>query len=370
VRVLFKAALPSPPLTTRALPCSSARLLSRLLLATSFCTTSAAESIPESITIFVAASHIVQTCLTSTTSSLPSLAVTRMLTSKKERREYTYLDLSMLSSFFTILHLAYIYIGLGMALTAPSSSVAASSPNSLGSDAMEESDSEADNDDDVPARSSDIPYPLEGKYIDAKDKARINGLPQLERERILGERAEELNKAQWAAELSRRAKEKELQGTPTDRKRKASSIEPDDSQRKSSRQKVRGKNEKLEAYKLERAQRGQQRQRHDDRRNRRRSSSYDSRRGSDRDADGESEVEYTEYDNAPRQEEPAELRHFESIRVGRGFFAEVCFNPGFEEAMAGAFVRVGTGQDSHHRTLYKMAQIKGMFGSQGVRDHH
>jgi RNA polymerase-associated protein RTF1 len=226
---------------------------------------------------------------------------------------------------------------------------------------MEESDSEADNDDDVPARSSEIPYPLEGKYIDTKDKARINSLPQLERERILGERAEELNKAQWAAELSRRAREKELQGTP-DRKRKASSIEPDDSQRKSSRQKVRGKNDKLEEYKREREQRDQQRQRRDDgHRGRRRSISYDSRRGSDVDADGESEVEYTDYREKSREKVPAELNHFESVRVGRGFFANVCFDPGFEETMTGCYVRVGTGQDSQRRTLYKMAQIKGMY---------
>ncbi|KAJ4371527.1 RNA polymerase-associated protein rtf1 [Neocucurbitaria cava] len=236
------------------------------------------------------------------------------------------------------------------------SSPAASSPNSLGSDAMDESDS--DRDDDVPERATDVPYPLEGKYVDESDKRRIMGMSQLEREEILGQRAEEMSKANFQAELARRA------AMQNDRKRKADSEEPDDSMRKSSRPKVQPrKNEKLEAYKREREQRGQQRQRQDDRRNgRRRSSSADRDGGSDLDADGESDVDWD--DRAPekaREELPATLRDFESVRVGRGFFSEVCFHPGFEEAMTGTFGRVGVGQDAQRRTLYKMAQIKGFF---------
>ncbi|KAF1836122.1 plus-3-domain-containing protein [Decorospora gaudefroyi] len=236
------------------------------------------------------------------------------------------------------------------------SSPAASSPNSLGSDAMDESDS--DRDDDVPERTAEVPYPLEGKYMDESDKRRIMGLSQLEREEILGQRAEEMSHANFKAELARRA----AASQQNDRKRKADSDEPDDPSRRSSRPKVQPrKNEKLEAYKREREQRGQQRQRNDDRRSgRRRSSSGDRPRGSDVDADGESDVEWD--DRLPekaREEMPATLRDFESVRVGRGFFSEVCFHPGFEEAMTGAFGRVGVGQDAQRRTLYKMAQIKG-----------
>ncbi|KAI8935302.1 hypothetical protein NX059_007890 [Plenodomus lindquistii] len=233
------------------------------------------------------------------------------------------------------------------------SSPAASSPNSLGSDAMDESDS--DRDDDAPERTAEVPYPLEGKYIDEADKRRIMAMSQLDREEILGQRAEEMSKANFQAELARRAANMQ-----NDRKRKADSEEPDDAMHKSSRPKVQPrKNEKLEAYKREREQRGQQRQRQDDRR-RRRSSSASHGGGSDLDADGESDVEWD--DRAPekaREEQPASLRDFESVRVGRGFFSEVCFYPGFEEAMTGTFGRVGVGQDSSRRTLYKMAQIKG-----------
>ncbi|KAF2259757.1 plus-3-domain-containing protein [Lojkania enalia] len=240
------------------------------------------------------------------------------------------------------------------------SSVGASSPNSLGSGAMDESDSERD-DADVVDRDRDVPYPLEGKYLDAKDRSYINGLPQVERERILAERVEEINRAKFSAELIRKARQVADVGT-SDRKRKATSPEPEHSQRVNLRQKVKGKTtDKLEAYKRDREQRGQQRQRVDDRRNgRRRSSSGDRGDGSDVDAEGESEVEWDDHvHKVPKEEEPATLIHFDSVRVGRGFFGKVCFYPGFEDAMTGTFARIGTGQDAQRRTLYKMAQIKG-----------
>jgi RNA polymerase-associated protein RTF1 len=229
---------------------------------------------------------------------------------------------------------------------------------------MDESDS--DRDDDVPERTADVPYPLEGKYIDEADRRKIMAMSQLDREEILGQRAEEMSSAAFKADLARRVANQQ-----NDRKRKADSEEPDDAMRKSSRPKVQPrKNEKLEAYKREREQRGQQRQRNDDRRGRRRSSSGDRDGASDLDADGESDVEWD--DRQPekvREELPATLRDFESVRVGRGFFSEVCFHPGFEEAMTGAFGRVGVGQDSQRRTLYKMAQIKGRIMQLICQDH-
>jgi len=241
-----------------------------------------------------------------------------------------------------------------MKLTRRSSSEAPSSPNSLGSGDMDESDS--DRDDDLPTRDADVPYPLEGKYVDARDKQRILAMSQLEREEILGQRAEEMSKANFHADLLRRA-------AMNSRKRKADSEEPEDSQRKSSRQVKPKTNDRLEAYKRDREQKGQQRQRVDDGRNgRRRSSSADRDAGSDLDAEGDEDVDWDEgRKSVVRDEQPAELGHFESLRVGRGTFSKYCFWPGFEEAMTGTYGRVGIGQDSQRRTLYKMAYVKGEF---------
>lgn len=277
---------------------------------------------------------------------------------------FTYLSSSAHLSFARLLRLSFynfslsrpLALPLNMKLTPPSSSVAASSPNSLGSGDMDESDS--DRDDDIPTRDSDVPYPLEGKYIDARDKARILGLSQLEREEILGQRAEEMSKVNFQAELARRA------ASMQNRKRKADSEEPDDSLRKSSRQVKAKRNPELERliHAREQKQRDQRQRQEDHRNGRRRSSSADRDAGSDLDAEGESEVEWDEgVKPVAREEQPATLVHFESVRVGRGFFSQVCFYPGFEEAITGTFGRIGVGQDSQRRTLYKMAQIKGVF---------
>ncbi|KAF1929915.1 plus-3-domain-containing protein [Didymella exigua CBS 183.55] len=242
------------------------------------------------------------------------------------------------------------------------SSPAASDHSELGSDAMEESDS--DRDDDAPAPSSDVPYPLEGKYVDEADKRRIMAMSQLDREEILGQRAEDMSKANFTAELARRAANMQ-----NERKRKLDADEPDETRRPKVKARV---NDKLEEYKRNREQRGQQRDRdHDrdrdaDRRAARRGSSSADRGGAsdvDVDADGESDVEWDERAPAkPRDDVPATLRDLESVRVGRGFFSEVCFYPGFEDAVTGTFGRVGVGQDAQRRTMYKMAQIKGNTG--------
>lgn len=236
----------------------------------------------------------------------------------------------------------------------------APSPNSLGSGAMSESDSDRDDRDD---HGDGVLYPLEGKYIDEKDKANIMAMSQLEREKILGERAEEVESKKFSAELIRRNKqsERETLKFAEKKKRKASTADLEDNQRKSSRQKIKT-SEPLEAYKRERAERGQLRKRQNDRRERERRSQSHDKVGSDVDAEGESE----ESDGGakktqPIHEEPtAVLRDFQRIRIGRTGLADVCFYPGFEKAVNGAFVRVGTGVDHHTgRTLYKMAQIKG-----------
>jgi RNA polymerase-associated protein RTF1 len=227
---------------------------------------------------------------------------------------------------------------------------------------MDESDSDRE-DGHVPDRDTDVPYPLEGKYKDSRDKSKISAMPQLERERILGERAEEMSRAQFQAELARRARDMGKANMQSDRKRKAASQDPDDSDHRTSRPKVKVKmNDKLEEYKRNREQRGQQRERQNDRHNdrRRRSSSGDRRGDSDVDADGESEVDWDDRrKEAPRVEQPATLSDFEAVRMGRSFFSQVCFYPGFEDAMTGTFARIGTGIDAQRRTLYKMAQIKG-----------
>ncbi|KAK8176017.1 hypothetical protein IWX90DRAFT_129057 [Phyllosticta citrichinensis] len=229
----------------------------------------------------------------------------------------------------------------------------ASSQDSLGSGAMDESDSDAGAD-SGPDDSN--PYPIEGKFTSYEDKARIMGLPELERESILAERSAEMERRTQDLNMmrlmaGRQAKE--------DKKRKAGTVDLDEDQRKSSRQRIRGVgDEKLAAYKKQREQTFEQRNRRN--RTRRSPSVASERRQSDLDAEGDSDVEWDERRKSPaRDEPPAELRDFERVRVGRSNFSKVCFYPGFGEHLIGCYCRVSIGQDkSTGQGIYRMCQIK------------
>ncbi|EON67574.1 hypothetical protein W97_06942 [Coniosporium apollinis CBS 100218] len=223
---------------------------------------------------------------------------------------------------------------------------------------MSESDS-----DRAPADESDdeVMYPLEGKYKSEKDKAEIMQMSEIRREEILAERAAEVERKAQDLHLRRLVQDRERHEAKNaeKKKRKAAAADLDDGQRKSSRQKTKA-SEPLEAYKRQREQKNASRRRQDDRKDRdRRSGSRDGR--SDVDAEGESEVEWDDRPAPPvREEPPAELKDFERVRVGRSYFARVCFYPGFDEAISGCYCRVSVGINRETgRPTYRMARIKG-----------
>lgn len=227
-------------------------------------------------------------------------------------------------------------------------SSAPASPDSLGSGAMEESDSDA--------AAADIsedsnPYPVEGKFISWEDKTRIMGLSEVERESILAERAAEIERRNQDLNLRRL-----MQSKKSEKKRTASAADLDDGGRKG----TSSRKAALEAYTRDRQRKMDQRSRRDHG-SRSRSASSE-RMQSDIDAEGESDVEFADYPSkSPAKDEPpAELKDFERVRVGRSNFAKVCFYPGFEDYLIGCFARVSIGLDkSTGQGVYRMCQIKG-----------
>lgn len=234
-----------------------------------------------------------------------------------------------------------------------------SSPNSLGSGAMDESDSDAPG--SPASNSSEAPlYPVEGKFQSSADRDHILSLPEIEREEILAERAQEVLKRNQDLQLRKALASSKLAASK--HKRKAAE-ELEDGARKTSRPKVtRGEPTALDAYKKARESRGTDRNRLDSRRDRR-----DERSPSDgySDADAEgSEVEWAVEPTSDRRDEPtADLKDFERCRVGRTNFAKVCFYPTFEAAIKGCFCRVSIGINRETgQNMYRMAQIKGETG--------
>ncbi|RAH84806.1 plus-3-domain-containing protein [Aspergillus japonicus CBS 114.51] len=232
-----------------------------------------------------------------------------------------------------------------------------SAAESLDSASMSESDSASDSEGSADIGEDDGPmFPYEKLYYSAKDKEEIMAMPEIQREQILSERAQEVDRHNQDLALRRllASREREEARKAKKNKRKASAANLDEGNRKSSRQKttlggrkVGETSEAIEAYKRQREQKGKRDElrRRDPTAKDQKARSRDDRL-SDEDAEGESEVEWDDRERSPsppKDDPPAELRDVQRTRVGRSNFAQVCFYPGFEEAIAGCYARVNIG---------------------------
>lgn len=249
------------------------------------------------------------------------------------------------------------------------------SPNSLQSAPMSESDSESSAKETVDAEKP--MFPIENKFYSEKDRAHIISLSEIERESILAERAQLLERKLQDQHLRRllQARENTESRNSDKKKRKAATADLEDSQRKSSRQKttlggrkVGETSSAMKEYKRQLEQKGirdEERRRQGEERRDRKGLSFVEDGYSDADADGESEVEWDDGkpkagEHGVRKDEPAELNDVERVRIGRDNFGKVCFYPGFDDAIKNCFARVSIGLDkATGENIYRVAQIKG-----------
>lgn len=223
-------------------------------------------------------------------------------------------------------------------------------------------------------------FAYEKLYHNAADKKRIEALPEIEREALLADRSEQVEKHEQNAQLRRmlhaRAKDEAKQSAKL--KRKASAADLDDSQRKSSRQRTKvggGKageaNSAIAAYKKHREEKSlrdeQRKNRVVERRPDTHLDDY-----SDADAEGESDNEY-DYDSRrnkkkarslspviQKDDPTVELADLQRVRIGRENFAQVCWTPGFEETLTNCYARVCLGPGRNPgQNEYRLCSIKG-----------
>ncbi|KAH1293232.1 hypothetical protein KXX11_009385 [Aspergillus fumigatus] len=221
---------------------------------------------------------------------------------------------------------------------------------------MSESDAASDSEGASEDAEEDRPiFPYEKLYYSAKDKEEIMALPEIQREQILSERAQEVDRRNQDLALRRllASRERDEARRVKKSKRKASVADLEEGQRKSSRQKttlggrkVGEASEAIEAYKRQREKKG----RRDELRRRDMAAGeaapVKDEAPSDKDAEGESEVEWDNRERSPsppKDDPPADLRDIQRARVGRTNFAQVCFYPGFDEAISGCYARVNIG---------------------------
>jgi RNA polymerase-associated protein RTF1 len=236
---------------------------------------------------------------------------------------------------------------------------------------MDESDSDSDH--GPPTFDDGDRYPLEGKFINAADKAEIMAMPEIKREEVLADRANQIERDRQNRALRSLLQAREAEKKKGEKKRKADQADLDDSQRKTSRQrtKVGGGRvgeassgiDSLKRARDEKADRQRRRQEDLERNGGRRGNVRDD---SDGDAGADSELEWD--DGKPKGESvsppvhspPSELIDIQRVRVGRTKFAKICFYPGFDEAITGAFVRVNIGIDkATGNNVYRVAEVKG-----------
>lgn len=217
-------------------------------------------------------------------------------------------------------------------------------------------------------------FPYEKLYHDAADKAAIQSMPEVQREEVLAQRSEQLERHEQDLTLRRMlaARAKEEAKAAAKKKRKASVAEMEETQRKSSRQRTKlggGRageaSSAIEAYKKQRAEKSlRDAQRRQDPSKRRPASPDDDY--SDADAEAESDKEYNNrrqkrHSPSPMKDEPiAELDDVQHIRIGRDNFAQVCYYPGFEETLTDCYARVNLGPGrTPGVNEYRLCLIKG-----------
>lgn len=250
-----------------------------------------------------------------------------------------------------------------------------SDADSLDSAPMDESDSDDDDaSTDGKARGGaaaggddddDNKYPVDGLFISHAEKEEIMSMREVEREQILAERIQEKERAQQNRLLRQLVTNNEEK---KQKKRKAGAAELDgDSQRKTSRVRTKAgeTGSGFDSLRRARQEKEERSRRRDMDREKGRRLERSPSAGSDR--SGGSDVSWGTPRRPGRSRSPevkeiplADLSDLNRIRLSRTRFAEVCFHPGFEEAITGCYVRINIGPEPNTReNVYRIALIKG-----------
>ncbi|KAH9017356.1 plus-3-domain-containing protein [Lactarius deliciosus] len=207
---------------------------------------------------------------------------------------------------------------------------------------------------DGPESEEENPYPLEGKYIDEYDRQRLLEMPEIEREEVLAQRLEELQRITDKRNL--------------DQMLKAQKAGDGDSIVKAAKRQhtIRGatkeKSRKLDELKAKRkAKDERKRTRGSPKRDR--SSSPMEMETSDDEEDGqitkfeqEEEKERKLFGMAHPNDEPMSLEDLNKARLTRDSLAKHFLAPWFEDYVKGAYVRYLVGPDKYR--IYEIHQVQ------------
>ncbi|KAK1511718.1 plus-3 domain-containing protein [Colletotrichum tamarilloi] len=246
-------------------------------------------------------------------------------------------------------------------------SSAPGSPNSIGSAAMDESDSEAEphragQDDDEEDK-----YPIDGMFKSRAEKEMVMAMREVERESLLAERQAEIERHRQNRMLRQLVSKQENEEKKQKlKKRSADAADLEDESRTTARPRTDGKTSAIDELRRARAEKVDRIRRREEERKGLRSPRDDYQDDSDEGGDYEEnqrrrhrKSRSPEDEIVARELPPPDIRDFERIRVGKSRFAEHCFHPSFETTMIGCYVRISIGPDPKTgQDEYRMARIQ------------
>ncbi|KAN0133045.1 plus-3 domain containing protein [Lactarius tabidus] len=216
-------------------------------------------------------------------------------------------------------------------------------------------DMDSTSDADGPESEEENPYPLDGKYTDELDRQRLLEMPEIEREELLAQRQEELQRITDKRNL--------------DQMLKAQKAGDGDSISKAAKRQhtIRGatkeKSRKLDELKAKRKAKDERKRTRGSPKRDRSSSPMEMETDDDEAEDGqitkfeqEEEKERKIFGMAHPNDEPMTLEDLNKARLTRHSLAKNFLYPWFEEYVKGAYVRYLVGADKYR--IYEIHQVQ------------
>ncbi|KAI9056399.1 plus-3-domain-containing protein [Trametes sanguinea] len=236
-----------------------------------------------------------------------------------------------------------------------------SQPNSSSkrrkAEAEDDSDSDAEQPESEEEQTQRNPYPLEGKYIDEEDRARLMEMFEIDRENILAQRQEEMQHYTDRRQLENMLKMQGGRGSPDE------SVSNAAKRQHAVRGATKEKSRKLDELKAKRKAKSEKKRTRANSPKRDRSSSPMDMETSEDEEDGqitkydeEEERDRKLYGTSHPDDEPITLADLYKCRVTRDQIAKYCMAPWFEDYIKGAWVRYLIGQENG-QPVYRICEV-------------
>ncbi|KAI0922796.1 hypothetical protein AcV5_009677 [Taiwanofungus camphoratus] len=200
------------------------------------------------------------------------------------------------------------------------------------------------------------PYPLEGKYIDEDDRQRLMRMSEIEREDILTQRLEEMQRIQDKRNLDQMLKAQSGRGEE--------SVSKAAKRQHAMRGATKEKSRKLDELKERRkAKDEKKRTRTNSPKQDPSSSPVDMEMSDEEEEDGQiskyeeqEERERKMYDKTKADDEPVALEDLNKCRISRDMLVRYLMTPWFEDFVTGAWVRLLIGQEGSE-PIYRICEV-------------